>query len=217
MPRLLAIFSLVASLACNAVTASVRIPDPAIDSPLATAKGEQTAVIAGGCFWGIEAVFDHVKGVTGASSGYSGGAAKTAHYDKVSAGDTGHAESVQITYDPAQISYGQLLKIFFSIAHDPTQLNRQGNDVGTQYRSEIFYHNATQKEKAEYYINKLNQVKAYKNKIVTQIAPYTAFYEAKDYHQDYYDKNPDQAYCHFVIQPEVERFRKVFKNKLKNP
>src|SRR6185437_2850759 len=187
-----------------------------LTTTLDNGKKLDTATFAAGCFWCVDAQFRQLKGVEKVISGFSGGHVKNPTYEEVCTGTTGHAEACNIIFDPSQITYDELLEAFFT-AHDPTQLNRQGNDVGTQYRSEIFYHNAAQKEKAEYYINKLNQVKAYKNKIVTQIAPYTAFYEAKDYHQDYYDKNPDQAYCHFVIQPEVEKFRKVFKNKLKNP
>lgn len=208
--RLLAIFPLVASLACNAVTASVRIPVPAIDSPLATAKSEQTAVIAGGCFWGIEAVFDHVKGVIGASSGYSGGAAKTAHYDQVSAGDTGHAESVQITYDPSQISYGQLLKIFFAVAHDPTQLNRQGPDVGTQYRSAIFYSNDEQKRIAENYIAQLNKAGVFDRSIVTEVVALKAFYKAEAYHQDYAVNHTNEPYIRYHDLPKLANLRKEF-------
>ncbi|MFY9557064.1 MAG: peptide-methionine (S)-S-oxide reductase MsrA, partial [Blastocatellia bacterium] len=136
--RLLVIIQIACTLACNVATATVSIPDPLIDAPLASTKGEEVAVVAGGCFWGIEAVFEHVKGVIDVKSGYSGGAANTAHYDMVSSGNTGHAESVRIKYDPSKISYGQLLKVFFSVAHDPTQLNRQGPDTGTQYRSAIF-------------------------------------------------------------------------------
>ncbi len=179
-------------------------------------KKMDTATFAAGCFWCVDAQFRQLKGVENVISGFAGGTAKNPTYEEVCTGTTGHAEACNIIYDPSQISYDELLEAFFT-AHDPTQLNRQGNDVGTQYRSEIFYHNASQKSKAEYYIQKLNQVKAYKNKIVTQVAPYTAFYKAEGYHQDFYDKNPEQAYCHFVIQPEVEKFRKVFKNKLKNP
>jgi peptide-methionine (S)-S-oxide reductase len=181
-------------------------------------KGKKldTATFAAGCFWCTEAQFRQLKGVENVISGFAGGHVKNPTYEEVCTGTTGHAEACNIIYDPSQISYDELLAAFFT-AHDPTQLNRQGNDVGTQYRSEIFYHNAAQKAKAVYYINKLNEAKAYKNKIVTEVAPYTVFYEAKDYHQDFYNKNPNQAYCHFVIQPEIEKFRKVFKNKLKNP
>lgn len=208
--RVLAIFFVITSLACNAATAAVRIPDPVVDAPIATAKGEQTAVIAGGCFWGIEAVFKHVKGVIGATSGYSGGAAKTAYYDMVSAGETGHAESVQITYDPSQISYGQLLKVFFSVAHDPTQLNRQGPDTGTQYRSAIFYSNEEQKRIAQGYIAQLNQAKVFASSIVTQVVALDSFYKAEAYHQDYAARHPNEPYIRFHDLPKVENLRKEF-------
>jgi peptide-methionine (S)-S-oxide reductase len=180
-------------------------------------KGKtDTATFAAGCFWCVEAQFSQLKGVDTVLSGFSGGHVKNPTYEEVCTGTTGHAEACNIIYDPSVITYDELLAAFFT-AHDPTQLNRQGNDVGTQYRSAIFYHNASQKSKAEYYIKKLNDVKAYKNKIVTQVVPYTAFYKARDYHQDYYNKNPEQSYCKYVIQPELEKFRKVFKDKLKNP
>jgi peptide-methionine (S)-S-oxide reductase len=208
--RILAIFFVVTSLACNAASAAVRIPNPVVDSPLATTKGEQTAVIAGGCFWGIEAVFKHVKGVIGATSGYSGGSAKTAQYDMVSAGDTGHAESVRITYDPSQISYGQLLKVFFSVAHDPTQLNRQGPDAGTQYRSAIFYSNEEQKRIAQGYIDQLNQAKVFESSIVTQVVALDSFYKAEAYHQDYAARHPNEPYIRFHDLPKVENLRKEF-------
>lgn len=175
-----------------------------------------TATFAAGCFWCVQAQFSQLKGVEKVEAGFSGGFVKNPTYEEVCTGKTGHAEACNIIYDPSVISYDELLAAFFT-AHDPTQLNRQGNDVGTQYRSAIFYHNAAQKEKAEYYIRKLNDVKAYKKDIVTQVVPYKVFYEAEGYHQDYYAKNPDQEYCKYVIQPELEKFRKVFKNKLKNP
>ena len=155
-----------------------------------------------------------MRGVESVTSGFIGGHTKNPSYDEVCTGRTGHAEASNIIYDPSQITYDELLAAFFTM-HDPTQLNRQGNDVGTQYRSAIFYHNATQKAKAIYYIEKLNKVKAYKNKIVTEITPFTVFYKAEDYHQDFYNKNPNQHYCKYVIQPELEKFRKVFKDKLK--
>ena len=180
-------------------------------------KGKtDTATFAAGCFWCVDAQFSQLKGVDTVLSGFSGGHVKNPTYEEVCTGTTGHAEACNIIYDPSVITYDELLEAFFT-AHDPTQLNRQGNDVGTQYRSAIFYHNASQETKAEYYIKKLNDVKAYKNNIVTQVVPYTVFYEAKDYHQDYYNKNPEQSYCKYVIQPELEKFRKVFKDKLKNP
>lgn len=180
-------------------------------------KGKvDTATFAAGCFWCTEAQFSQLKGVKEVISGFTGGHVKNPTYEEVCTGTTGHAEADNIIYDPSVISYDELLEAFFT-AHDPTQLNRQGNDVGTQYRSAIFYHNAAQERKAEYYIKKLNDVKAYKNKIVTQVEPYTVFYKAEKYHQSFYENNPEQPYCKFVIQPEVEKFRKVFKDKLKKP
>ena len=180
-------------------------------------KGKMdTATFAAGCFWCVQAQFSQLKGVEKVEVGFSGGFVKNPTYEEVCTGKTGHAEACNIIYDSSVITYDELLAAFFT-AHNPTQLNRQGNDVGTQYRSAIFYHDATQKDKAEYYIRKLNDVKAYKKDIVTQVDPYKVFYEAEGYHQDYYAKNPDQEYCKYVIQPELEKFRKVFKNKLKNP
>jgi peptide-methionine (S)-S-oxide reductase len=173
-----------------------------------------TATFATGCFWCTEAKFQQLKGVVKVVSGYSGGHFKSPTYEQVSTGTTGHAETCNIIFDPAQISFDELLAAFFT-AHDPTQLNRQGNDIGTQYRSAIFYHSATQKTKALYYIDKLNKANAYPTKIVTEVAPYTAFYKAEDYHQNFYNQNPQQRYCKFVIQPELEKFRAVFKGKLK--
>lgn len=194
---------------CKAATAaSVSIPDPVIDAPLAAAKGKQTAVIAGGCFWGIQAVFQHVKGVTKATSGYSGGEAKTAEYERVSTGRTGHAESVEITYDPSQISYGQLLKVFFSVAHDPTQLNRQGPDTGTQYRSAIFFSDENQARIARAYIEQLNQAKVFDQPIVTQVVALKAFYEAEAYHQDYALHHPNEPYIVIHDLPKVANLRK---------
>lgn len=179
-----------------------------------TDKNIDTASFATGCFWCTEAKFQQLIGVESVVSGYAGGHTKMPSYEQVSTGTTGHAETCNIIYDPLQISYDELLAAFFT-AHDPTQLNKQGNDVGTQYRSAIFYHNAAQKAKADYYIAKLNKEKAYKSPIVTQVAPYTTFYKAEDYHQNYYNQNPNQRYCQYVIQPELEKFRKVFKGKLK--
>ncbi|WP_246224988.1 peptide-methionine (S)-S-oxide reductase MsrA [Spirosoma terrae] len=173
-----------------------------------------TATFATGCFWCTEAKFQQLKGVKKVVSGYIGGHVANPTYKQVCTGETGHAEACTIVYDPAQISYDDLLAAFFT-AHDPTQLNRQGNDVGTQYRSAIFYHNASQKQKANYYITKLNTEKAYKSKIVTQVNPYTIFYKAEDYHQDYYNQNQGQPYCQIVIQPELAKFKKVFHDKLK--
>src|SRR6201996_5264534 len=174
-----------------------------------------TATFATGCFWCTEAKFQQLKGVKKVTSGFTGGHVANPSYKLVCTGTTGHAEACNIIYDPSVISYDELLQAFF-VAHDPTQLNRQGNDVGTQYRSAIFYHNAEQKKKADYYIGKLNAEKAYKSKIVTEVTPYKAFYKAEDYHQDYFNQNPNQEYCKYVIQPEVEAFKRAFKDKLKN-
>lgn len=197
-----------AMVACRAATASsTAIPDPALDAPLASAKGEQIAVLAGGCFWGVEAVFEHVKGVTDVRSGYSGGSAATAQYGKVGTGKTGHAESVRITYDPSQISYGQLLRVFFSVAHDPTELNRQGPDTGTQYRSAIFYSTEEQKRIAQAYIDQLNRAKVFARPIVTEVSAYS-FNEAEDYHQDYLVRHPDQPYIVVNDLPKIENLRK---------
>ena len=173
-----------------------------------------TATFAAGCFWCTEAKFQQLRGVEKVVSGFTGGHVANPSYELVCTGTTGHAEACNIIYDPKVITYDELLEAFF-VAHDPTQLNRQGNDEGTQYRSAIFYHNAAQKQKAEYYIAKLNEAKAYKSKIVTQVAPYTAFYKAEDYHQNYYNLHGSQPYCKYVIQPELEKFKAVFKNKLK--
>lgn len=204
-----AILLLSATLACNAATASATtIPDPVLDAPLASAKGEQTAVLAGGCFWGVEAVFEHVKGVANVSSGYSGGSAAKVRYEQVSTGETGHAESVRITYDPSQITYGQLLKVFFAVAHDPTELNRQGPDTGTQYRSAIFYANDDQKRIAQAYIDQLNQAKVFVGPIVTQVVALQSFHEAEAYHQDYLAHHPNQPYIVINDLPKVENLRK---------
>jgi len=206
--RLLGISLVGTSLACNSATAAVAIPNPLIDAPLATTKSVQTAVIAGGCFWGIEAVFEHVKGVTGVTSGYSGGAADTANYEMVSGGNTGHAESVRINYDPSQISYGLLLKVFFAVAHDPTELNRQGPDIGTHYRSAIFYANEEQKRIAEAYIAQINKAKVLERPVATKVVALNAFYEAEAYHQDYAKHHPDQPYIVIHDLPKVANLRK---------
>ena len=175
---------------------------------------KDTATFASGCFWCVEAKFSQLEGVLKVTSGYTGGHVKNPNYKKVLTGTTGHAEACNIIYDPSVISYDELLEAFF-LSHDPTQLNRQGNDIGTQYRSAIFYHNDSQKEKAEYYIDKLTKQLIYSKPIVTEVEPFTKFYVAEDYHQEYYKNNPDQSYCRFVIQPELERFKEIFKDKLK--
>ena len=173
-----------------------------------------TVTFASGCFWCIEAKFSQLNGVLKVTSGYTGGHVANPSYKQVCTGITGHAEACNIIYDPKVISYDELLEAFFS-SHDPTQLNRQGNDVGTQYRSAIFYHNEIQRRKAEYYIAELTKQKIYSKPIVTEMKPFTRFYKAEQYHQEYYKKNPNQGYCRYVIQPELEKFKKIFKDKLK--
>jgi peptide-methionine (S)-S-oxide reductase len=203
--------SLVAATACNAkANPAAAVPAPVIDASRASAPGQQTAVISGGCFWGVQAVFQHVKGVISATSGYSGGSSKTAEYEVVSTGETGHAESVQIVYDPSQITYGELLRVFFSVAHDPTQLNRQGPDEGTQYRSSIFFTNEEQKKIAEAYIAQLDQAKIFPRRIVTQVVPLKAFYPAEAYHQNYATLHPNQPYIVYNDAPKVEHLRQEF-------
>jgi peptide-methionine (S)-S-oxide reductase len=197
--------------ACSLATASsdtATLPDPAVDA--AQAQGNQVAVLAGGCFWGLQSVFEHVKGVSKVWAGYSGGAANTAAYDRVSDGDTGHAESVKILYDPTKVSYGQLLKVYFSVATDPTQLNRQGPDVGTQYRSVIFYGNDEQKRIATAYIAQLTAAHAFDDRIVTQVVPLTGFYVAEAYHQDYAERHPDDPYIVFNDAPKVRHLKQLF-------
>jgi len=196
---------------CGTATASVTaIPDPILDAPLTSARGEQTAVLAGGCFWGVEAVFEHVKGVIKVTSGYSGGSASTAQYETVSTGETGHAESVRIIYDPSQISYGRLLRVFFAVAHDPTELNRQGPDSGSQYRSAIFYGNEEQQRIAEAYIVQLNQARVFRAPIVTKVTALQSFHEAEGYHQGYLARHPDEPYIVINDLPKVENLRKHF-------
>jgi peptide-methionine (S)-S-oxide reductase len=209
---LFAMAALVAAIACTRAKAGgpAALPAPAVDEPLAQAKGQETAVLSGGCFWGIQAVFQHVKGVTTATSGYAGGDASTAHYEIVSSGATGHAESVSITYDPSQITYGQLLRVFFSVAHDPTQVNRQGPDEGTQYRSMISYANADQKRIADAYIDQLNKAKVFSRPIATQVVALKAFYPAESYHQDYATHHPNDPYIMFNDAPKVARLEKQF-------
>jgi peptide-methionine (S)-S-oxide reductase len=208
----LMVFCFFVLAACAGLTAAESLPNPAVDDPLASSKTEQTAVFAGGCFWGVEAVFEHVKGVKDVVSGYSGGSAQTAQYDTVSSGRTGHAESVSITYDPSQISYGQLLKVFFSVAHDPTELNRQGPDVGPQYRSAIFVASEGQKRIAQAYIDQINKARIFRNPIVTEVAGLKAFYKAEAYHQDYLVHHLTQPYIVINDLPKVENLRKQFPN-----
>ena len=186
------------------------LPNPKMDAALAKAKGRETAVVAGGCFWGVQGVFQHVRGVLSATSGYSGGPAGAAEYEVVSTGSTGHAESVKITYDPSQISYGQLLQIFFSVAHDPTELNHQGPDYGTQYRSVIFYADQEQKRIAEAYIAQLGAAKAFSGPIVTQVVPLKGFYPAEAYHQNYLQRHPDSPYIVINDLPKLTHLREQF-------
>ncbi len=208
---LIVLVSLLGVMAWKAkASSSVTVPPPLEDMPRAAASGKQTAVISGGCFWGVQAVFQHVKGVISATSGYAGGSAKNAEYEIVSTGETGHAESVQIVYDPAQITYGELLRIFFSVAHDPTQLNRQGPDEGPQYRSSVFYSNDEQKHIAEAYIAQLDQAKVFRRPIVTKVVPLRAFYPAEAYHQNYATLHPNQPYIVFNDAPKVEHLRQQF-------
>ncbi len=197
-------FAALFALAANAAS----LPDPRADLA-EKAQGAQTAVFAGGCFWGVDAVFKHVKGVSSVASGYAGGTPETAKYELVSSGRTGHAESVRVSYDPAQVTYGQLLKVFFAVAHDPTQLNRQGPDVGTQYRSAIFYTNDEQKRIASGYIDQLKSAKAFARPIVTEVAPLQKFYEAEAYHQNYLALHLDNPYIIYHDLPKLADLRKT--------
>jgi peptide-methionine (S)-S-oxide reductase len=197
-----------------AASAGSRFPDPVVD-PKPIASGTQTAVLAGGCFWGVEAVFERLNGVSGVVSGFAGGSKSTAHYEIVSTGTTGHAESVQITYDPAQISYGTLLKVFFAVAHDPTELNRQGPDEGTQYRSSIFYATPEQKTVAEDYIRQLDAAKIFPRRIVTTVVPLQGFYPAEAYHQHFLDRNPRYPYIVYNDLPKLDHLKKELPELLK--
>jgi peptide-methionine (S)-S-oxide reductase len=202
---------LAGTAACRAGNgASAAVPTPVADEVKATAKGKETAVVAGGCFWGIQAVFQHVKGVISATSGYSGGSVKNPDYETVSSGRTGHAESVQIVYDPSKVTYGELLRVFFSVALDPTEVNRQGPDEGTQYRSVIFYGNEEQKRIAEAYIAQLDQAKVFRGKIATQVVALQAFYPAEDYHQNYAALHPTDFYIMRNDAPKVANLKTEF-------
>jgi len=194
-----------------AIVAGMKI-DPPIDIPAAKTKGEQTIVLAGGCFWGVEAVFENLKGVSSVTSGYTGGTAATANYDTVSNGTTGHAEAVKITYNPEQLSYGQLLKIYFLIAHNPTQVNRQESDMGTQYRSAIFFTNPDQETVAKAYIDKLNQAHIFPAGIATEVVPLTEFYVAEAHHQKFIDRHPNHPYVVAHDLPKLARLKKQFPN-----
>jgi peptide-methionine (S)-S-oxide reductase len=191
-------------------------PDPKFDEALATSAVEKTVVLAGGCFWCVEAVFKQLRGVISVRSGYAGDSAETANYGAVCSGATNHAEAIEIRYDASVATFGQLLKIHFSVAHDPTQLDRQGNDIGRQYRSAIFYADDEQKRIAEAYIKQLNEARVFSDPIVTTLEPLQAFYVGEDYHQDYAERNPNQPYIAYVAQPKVDKLRENFADRLKN-
>ena len=207
------VMSMLLSIVCpptaHAAEEAVIIPPPALDNPKAPGP-VQTAVIAGGCFWGVQGVYQHVRGVQRVLSGYAGGSKETAEYEAVSRGRTGHAEAVEIRFDPKEVSYGEILQIYFSVVHDPTQLNRQGPDTGTQYRSNIFYADDTQKNIAQAYIAQLEKTKVFGRAIVTRVDPFTAFYAAETYHQDFLIKNPRHPYIVFNDLPKVDNLKKVF-------
>jgi peptide-methionine (S)-S-oxide reductase len=196
--------------ATSSATDTVVVPAPAVDEPTPAAAASETAVLAGGCFWGVQGVFQHVKGVTQAESGYAGGSKDSADYETVSTGTTGHAESVRITYDPKQVTFGQLLRIYFSVVQDPTQLNRQGPDEGTQYRSAIFAQDATQQRIAQAYIAQLNQAKSFPAPIVTKVEPNTGFFPAEGYHQNYLNSNPTYPYIAINDMPKVDGLKQLF-------
>jgi peptide-methionine (S)-S-oxide reductase len=199
------------AVAAAAVTAAT-IPDPAVDEKLAANPGQETLVLAGGCFWGVQTVFKHIKGVKRSTAGYSGGTMKNPDYENVSTGTTGHAESVEIVYDPSVVTLGTLLKVFFSVVHDPTQLNRQGPDTGTQYRSAIFYNGPEQQRVAQAYVDQLNQAKLFSRPIVTQIVPLDRFYSAESYHQDYAEHHPENPYIQICDIPKIKNLEKQFPN-----
>jgi len=185
-------------------------PAPTGDAVLADKSTQKTAVFAGGCFWGVQGVFQHVRGVGKVTSGYAGGNVENPYYELVSSGNTGHAESVQVDYDASQVTYGKLLMIFFSVAHDPTQKDRQGPDIGTQYRSAIFYRDAEQKRIAESYIAQINAAKVYERPIATQVVPFSAFYPAENYHQDYLARHPDDGYIRYNDLPKLDRLKQKY-------
>jgi len=200
----------VAFLTAALAAAQTNFPDAAVDMPAPSGPGKQSIVLAGGCFWGIEGLFERVKGVTKATSGFAGGEKSTAHYERVSEGNTGHAESVRVEFDPSKITLGQLLKVFFSVGHDPTQLNRQGPDTGTQYRSAIFYSNDDQKRVAEAYIKQLNEAHVFSRPIVTQVVPLKGFYPAEAYHQRYLDNNMTNPYIVYNDLPKLAALKKQY-------
>jgi peptide-methionine (S)-S-oxide reductase len=203
-------FVALAATSARAAEDAVVIPAPTLDPAPSASAGSQTVVLAGGCFWGVQAVFQHTKGVTAAVSGYAGGDKQTAHYELVGSGRTGHAESVQVTFDPRQISYGKILQIYFSVAHNPTELNRQGPDVGTQYRSAIFYADEEQKRVASAYIAELDKAHVFRRPIVTQLEALPGFYAAEDYHQDFAVLHPSYPYIVFNDAPKVENLKRLF-------
>ncbi len=203
-------------ISTSQTTATTTFPDPTIDMAIAKTPAKETVVLAGGCFWGMEAVFEHLKGVSNVVTGYSGDSKAMAKYQEVSSGSTEHAESVQITYDPSQISYGQILKIYFAVAHDPTQLNRQGPDSGRQYRSAIFFANDEQKQVAQAYIDQLNAANVFNNAIATSLEPLKGFYAAEEYHQNFIDRNPTYPYVVINDLPKVEHLRRQFPDMYKN-
>jgi peptide-methionine (S)-S-oxide reductase len=193
-----------------AARTSASFPKPIVDNPIASAKGREEAVLSGGCFWGMQGVYQHTRGVISATAGYSGGAAETAHYEMVGGGDTGHAESVKVVFDPSQITYGQVLMIFFAVAHNPTELNKQGPDWGTQYRSAVFFSSDEQKKIAEAYIAQLDAAKLYPQRIVTQVVPLKAFYPAESYHQDYLKHHQDSPYIRINDLPKIADLKRQF-------
>ncbi len=216
LSALAALFVVALILGKPASGAGTPLPKPAVDESAGAAKSE-TAVFAGGCFWGIQLLFEHVKGVTKTTAGYSGGNVKNPTYEEVSSGATGHAESVEVVYDPSQVTFGQLLQVFFSVGMDPTELNRQGPDEGTNYRSAIFYETPDQQRIAKAYVDQLTQAKAFPRPIVTEITAYKAFYRAEDYHQDFAMHNPDYPYIVVNDLPKLTNFKKEFPNLYSNP
>lgn len=210
IPAILVLLAARLTSGATSPSSALPLPRPSFDASLAAAPATDTAYFAGGCFWGIEGVFEHVKGVKSAVSGYSGGTSVSPSYEQVTSGDTGHAETVRVIFDPAQISYGQLLRIFFSVAHDPTQLNRQGPDRGTQYRSAIFFNSGAQQQIARSYVDQLTAAKFFPRPIVTQLAKLRAFYPAEEYHQDYMVRHPNQPYIVFHDAPKVAALKKQF-------
>jgi len=216
MKLIITIFSLFSFISCN--QAQNQTKETKKNSPQKVKKNMnanlEVATFGGGCYWCIEAIFQRLEGVEKVESGFSGGQVKNPTYREVCTGATGHAEVIQITFDTTEISFEEILKVFFTM-HDPTTLNQQGNDIGTQYRSAIFYHNEAQKKVSEEIIAALNQAKAYPSPIVTEVTPFDVFYKAEDYHQNYYNDNSGEGYCRYVIQPKIEKFEKVFKDRLK--